>query len=151
MKVRIATRGDCEDIAELDKKWKKEGISPGFTPMTRKELVEAVSRHEIIAIGEEKGKIIGYALGVMHKAEKKSFYINKNERYVELDSLYVSKRSRNEGVGRELVRTLVKEAKKRKITKILVAADNTNMKRLVEFYGKMGFAVLFTRLKLEVK
>jgi len=149
--VRKYEEKDAEALAKLDKIWKQEKISVGMRPRTAKEVIKHFKK-EICFVAEINNKIIGYACGEkkVYNRKKKLFYLKKGEKYVGLHSLYVLKPYRKQKVGRKLILALIKEAKKQNLSSIHLIADSKNQEKLVSFYKKCGFSIVFTRLKLDL-
>jgi ribosomal protein S18 acetylase RimI-like enzyme len=152
MKVREADKSDYDEIFELEQEWFNEGMSPGLENPIKKEFFKEMNKSTvIIAIG--KNKIIGYLICKIRKAGEDNYVhkIKKGEEYADLDSLYIKKKFRGKGVGKELVKNCFKKVKEAGYKKVIVSADSKELNKLVKFYMKLGFKPLFTRLMVEFK
>jgi ribosomal protein S18 acetylase RimI-like enzyme len=160
IRVRTAERRDAAALALIDASWKREAVSPGLKPRTRKEFESTIGK-DIVIVAEEGGVPVGYAVGEAKRASKKHFEIDQdtlhindlgdNETYVDLDSLYVLRRYRKRSVGKAIMKELMKETGRRGIRQILLAADNKkNPEGLVNFYRGLGFKIVVTYMKRDV-
>ena len=154
IKVRIAQKNDGKNLYLIDKVWKKEAISPGFIPRTKQRFADAIEK-DIVVVAEKKNKIIGYALGSIKKSVKQHVDIDqdvihmnefgKDKTYIDIDSLYVLKKYRSKGIGKILMKKLIKEVKRRGIRRVLLASDNKkNPEKLISFYKSLGFEIVVT-------
>lgn len=150
IKVRLFKNEDSEQLAELDKVWKKEGVSLGMSPRANKEFIKDCKK-AICLVAYLNNKIIGYALGEKKVYRKKKlFYIKKGEKYVNFDSLYVLKKYRKSGIGKKLVQGLINEAKNQNFDSIQLVADSKEQEKLIALYKICGFEFVFTRMKLNL-
>jgi ribosomal protein S18 acetylase RimI-like enzyme len=126
-KIRRFINNDAIELAELDKLWVKEGISPGMAgARTANEFIKDC-KTSICFVGLHDNNIVGYVLG------------EKNKDYIELDSLYVLKKYRSTGIGAKLVIKLISDSKKQGFKSIKLVADSKKQKLLISFYEKLGF------------
>jgi GNAT superfamily N-acetyltransferase len=153
-KVRIARIKDADSLANIDKLWKKESVSPGFRPRTKKQFIDAIKKN-IVIVAENGDAVIGYALGSIKISAGKHINIDqdiihinewgKSKKYVDADSVFVLKNHRNKGIGKMLIEKLIDEVKTRGIRRILLAADNKeNPEKLIGFYKNLGFRIVVT-------
>jgi ribosomal protein S18 acetylase RimI-like enzyme len=61
----------------------------------------------------------------------------------------VLKDYRKKGIGKELILACKKELKNNGYKKIIVLADSSNLKQLMDFYEKNGFNPLFASMICE--
>ena len=148
IKIRSANRGDVIYLEHMDKFWKKESISKGFVPRTRRGFIKIINQGAIVVVAEENGKLIGYVCGVIKKARRAS--ANEKKYYLDLDSAYMLKTYRNRGVGKLLVRKLIAMTRKKDIDTVWVTADSTELQRLIDFYKSLGFKESYVYMKLKI-
>ncbi|MFQ5532036.1 MAG: GNAT family N-acetyltransferase, partial [Candidatus Nanoarchaeia archaeon] len=141
-----------KQLAELDKIWVKERISPGFIPRDTRDFKKDIKK-AICFVAESNNKIVGYIFGKkrIFKKKKRPFFFKKNERYIDLDALYALKPYRKKKAGKMLIQALINEAKKQKFQSIDLVADNKQQKRIINFYKNNKFKIIFTRMKLNLK
>lgn len=150
--IRKFKEEDAKDLVKIDLVWKNERVSLGMSSRTAKEFIKDYKK-AICLVAELNNKIVGYAFGgkKVYKKKKKLFYLNKGEKYVNFDSLYVLKPYRKFGIGKKLIQTLIKESKKQGFDSIHLVADSKEQEKLVSLYRTCGFEFVFTKMKLNLK
>ncbi len=143
--IRKATIDDIPELMKIDRLWHEENITWSFSRLTKKEFIENINRH-IVLVAEQNKKIVGYFLATREKALNSKHTIKKNQKYLDIDSIYVLKKYRNFKIGSEFMKEFFKIAKKEGYKKIKVAASNVDIKRIIKFYEKHGFKSLFAIL-----
>ena len=152
MKIRKALKKDYNALHSLEAEWFNEGISPGSVRNTMVEFIKDMENSTVF-VAEENNELLAYMVCKIRKAEEDNnvHKIKKGEDYADIDSIYVKKNYRNKGIGSELVNQCMKELKKHGYKKIILSADSKELNKLVRFYEKHGFKVLFTRMMHELK
>lgn len=91
--------------------------------------------------GFELGSTFGYVLD--HQGIQGALLCWQNDRFVQIDNLYVLPPSRNQGLAHQLITTLIHDLAKRGIDEISleVAVDNTVA---IHLYESMGFTITQT-------
>jgi predicted N-acetyltransferase YhbS len=145
MKTRKATLKDLKEILILSKKWVKEGISLGVGKEKPKEL-KKILKEGLSFVAINNKKIVGYLLAEFKKAKEnlKPVGIKKGQKYLCLDSLYVSKNYRKRGMGTILMKHFLREVKNKRIT---LTAESVYLDKLTQFYKKFGFKSCYTIMK----
>jgi N-acetylglutamate synthase-like GNAT family acetyltransferase len=140
MKIRRAGKKDFKAIMNLEIKWEKEGISWGVKHPSKKELMKHITE-DLVYVTEEGGKLIGYAIAKISKAEETCDWagIEKGEKFGWIDGVYVGKRYRNKGIGVKLMKKLMNDLKKEKIKTVKLKAVNKDLRKIERFYEKFGF------------
>jgi ribosomal protein S18 acetylase RimI-like enzyme len=100
------------------------------------------SQKSIVLLAESEGEAIGYLVGYL-----KSSSTLRPVKMAELESMYVKKTYRNEGVGEQLANKFLEWARKHGVERVSVTAYATN-ERAIAFYQRLGF--LPKSLTLEV-
>ena len=143
--IRAANLEDIPKIMELDKKWHEENITWNFSKLTKKEFQENIINN-ITLVAEENNKIVGYFLATLEKATSSKHTIKKNQKYLDIDSIYVVKNYRDRNIGSKFMKYFFKIAKNENYKIIKVAASSLDINSLIRFYEKHGFKPLFTIL-----
>lgn len=152
MIVEEASEKDWDELYNLNKIWITEGISPYALDETKKEFFETLKQSSVYS-AIINDKIIGFLICRIRKAGEgeRIHNVKKGEEYADLDSVYVRKEYRSKGVGNALLSKCINDVKKAGYKRIIVSADSKELNKLVKFYGKHGFKMLFTRMMLEFK
>jgi ribosomal protein S18 acetylase RimI-like enzyme len=98
-------------------------------------------------IAKGNGKIVGYIVGGISKAET---YRNM-PKTAELDNMFILKEFRNKGAGTKLYDEFLKWCKSKNVEIIRVQASSLN-KKAINFYRKNGFKdyILLLENKIEI-
>ena len=143
--IRVANLNDIPKLMELDEKWDKENITWNFSRLTKKEFEENITNN-ITLVAEENNKVVGYFLATREKATSSKHTIKKNQKYLDIDSVYVEKNYRDRKIGSKFMKYFFKIAKNENYKIVKVAASNIDIKSLIKFYEKHGFKPLFAIL-----
>ncbi len=143
--IRAAKFEDIPKLMELDKKWDEENITWNFSKLTKKEFQENITNN-ITLVAEENNKIVGYFLATREKATSSKHTIKKNQKYLDIDSIYVVKKYRDKNIGSKFMKYFFKIAKNENYKIIKVAASSVDINSLIKFYEKQGFKPLFAIL-----
>ncbi|MBN1923251.1 MAG: GNAT family N-acetyltransferase [Nanoarchaeota archaeon] len=149
MKISKAVPEDYEELHILEQEWVKEGISPLMTGYNKKDFVKEM-KNSTVFLAKKNNKIIGYLTCKIRTAKEDNSVhsIKKGTKYADIDSLYVKKNYRNKKVGTALLKHCLKELEKAGYERTILSADSKEMDKLIKFYEKHGFKVLFTRMML---
>jgi ribosomal protein S18 acetylase RimI-like enzyme len=141
---------DAKEIYALYSTWANEKISPKTPKITFKELKETLKKSTTF-LAKIEGKMAGFLICKIKKSKEDTimYHLKKGENYAEIDSIYVLKNYRKKGIGKELILFCKKELKKNGYKKIIVLADSSNLKNLMDFYEKNGFNPLFASMICE--
>jgi N-acetylglutamate synthase-like GNAT family acetyltransferase len=147
MEIRKAEIQDLNQIKKLEDDWFKEKISPYMSNDTIKEIKAGIVNNEFF-VAEKDNKIIGFSKIEINKINQTMnvYGLKKNQKYIELDSVYVSKEFRKNNIGSKLVNKIKAYAKEKGIKSILLSADNSDINKLMKFYNKFGFKTHFVRM-----
>ncbi len=151
MKIRLARVKDYDELHALEQEWVREGISPFMSNTTRDEFYKEMRSASVFVAVDER--IIGYLVCKIRVAKEDNTMhsIKKGDKYADIDSLYVLAKHRGRGIGTKLLKHCLKELERVGYKSIILSADSKEMNRLVNFYKKNGFKVVFTRMMLDVK
>lgn len=126
MKMRKASTKDRKKITDL-----YLGLYPHLKNKYRKKKIPLESKiKKIILLAEDKKDIVGFCWA--------NFVQYGFSRFGYIEELFVSKGSRNKGIGTNLVRGVVKELKKLKVAAIFVTTSKKNRKA-IKIYKSVGF------------
>lgn len=141
MKIRRAKKEDMKDIQDLRyllAKYEKDlGLNIavpewGYTEVGEKDFNYFLNQ-QYIYVAEEDGKIVGFITGEVLK--KKAWY---NVQLGTVNNIFVLEEYRDKGIGKELMKTMMKTLKKDGITNIELYTYANNSKA-IKFYEKLGF------------
>ena len=129
MRIRNFTQKDKKIISELyyelhpieEKEKRKKGL---LVPVEKSRL------KTILLVAEENNRVEGFIWG--------NLIVYGFFRYGTIEELFVKKEFRNKGIGRSLVKEIMKQFKNFKVKAVLVATDKEN-KEAIELYKKLGF------------
>jgi len=85
-----------------------------------------------------------YSLDVYDNDDNDGIQGETFEKYVRIDYIFVAKRDRGRGKGRELLRKAIAEAKRHHLPIFIIASQlepSTDLEQLVDFYEREGFSV----------
>ena len=148
MKIRYATVADANLLAELGAKTFRDTFARDNTPknidaylrtsfsptIQLRELSEA---EVLFLIAESEGKPAGYAQLVMNSKDEAI----KGLHPLELRRIYALKEYLGKGVGKELMRATIEEARQRGCDSVWLGVWEEN-RRAIDFYRKWGFQVV---------
>ena len=87
-----------------------------------------------IFVAVENNMIVGYVYGDFYQETKARSYAKINDKYFELEELYVLPEYRNLGVGQKLFKKIEKYAKQNGAKTLRLNAVSKNYKSLLNFY-----------------
>lgn len=141
MKIRKAREEDCEALTSLFLK-----LTSYLKSITKKKIVSTLSNktRELLKSNQLKGAKITFVAG-----EKKKIsgflmgYILDMSLYkiAVIDDIYVLKEQQKKGIGKKLVKSFIKECKKRGIKTIFTITPKKN-ETAKEFFQHIGFKKL---------
>ncbi|HAF07105.1 MAG: GNAT family N-acetyltransferase [bacterium] len=129
MKIRKFTQKDKRVVSELyynlhpvEEKGKKEkGL---LIPVEKSKL------KTILLVAEENARVVGFIWG--------NLIIYGFFRYGIVEELFVKKEFRNKGIGRSLVKEIMKQFKRLKVKVVFVTTEKEN-KEAIDLYKELGF------------
>lgn len=129
MTIRLCTREELPLVLAMSDAFVAEGCCNGMVPDTLSEL----EKYEIyIALDGETP--VGYAYGQAETAQRTRGQTQKDERYFEVEQIYVCPQYRAAGCGRALFETLENHARALGCQSMQLAAVSKDYKRLLHFY-----------------
>ncbi len=96
----------------------------------------------VVIVAEENGKIVGKGNLVIHRA-----FARGGARVGRVEEVVVRKDCRGRGIGTEIVKALLEEARRRKVYKVELACEE----ELEGFYSRLGFKRAGISMKLYYK
>ena len=120
MLIRLMTRKDCAQVADIE----KESFSIPWSLEAFTETVEKQNYCYVVA--EETGEILGYC-GFTYVLDE-----------AEIPNVCVKATARHQGIGRRIMAVLLGEAKKRGITVVYLEVRESNHAAR-KLYESMGF------------
>jgi len=140
MKIRKATIKDARKIMNLEKEWVEEGISWGVETTSKKEMIKDLKKG-IWYIAEINGRAVAYASGQIAKADEGVNWadLRKGQKYGNIEQIYVKRKYRKRGIGKKLTQKYLDYFKKEKVKIVKLKAVSKNLRRLIDFYERLGF------------
>ncbi len=114
-------------LIELSRSWEEENSTFGYRANTKEDLQEPC----FIAL--DGATIIGYGFGHFYQATKKTAIHEIDDCCFEVDELFVLKAYRSQGIGKQLMEALEKEARSKAKAITLVTATK-DYKKVLHFY-----------------
>jgi len=141
--VRKAKENDFIKVIELSELWVSECITYGLGANT----VELMRNYigDYFWVAEVDSEIIGYITGTIHESEGLAV-IEKGERYLEVDEVYVHPEYRSENIGHLMVEKLLQTAEDNGITRSIVYSASKQWQKIIGFYEKHGFKMWFVQM-----
>jgi diamine N-acetyltransferase len=102
--------------------------------------------NKYLVVAELKNKIIGFAECFIN--ESSSFPVIRKRSWVQLDTIAISKKHQNQGIGKLLLHSVMSWAKTRNIHRIELNVYSFNASAM-EFYSKAGFKTISSKMYLE--
>jgi ribosomal-protein-alanine N-acetyltransferase len=129
MRIRNFTKKDKKIVSELyyelhpieEKEKKRKGL---LVPVEKSKL------KTILLVAEENSRVVGFIWG--------NLIIYGFFRYGTIEELFVKKEFRNKGIGRSLVKQIMKRFKNFKVKVVFVTTEKEN-KEAIDLYKKLGF------------
>lgn len=148
MNIRYATAADAQMLAELGAKTFRDTFTRANTPEDMDAYLKAsfspdiqfreLSEPDVIfLIAESEGNPIGYAQLVMNSKHESI----KGARPLELRRIYASQEYLGKGVGKELMKATIEEARQRGCDCVWLGVWEKNQKA-IDFYKKWSFHVV---------
>jgi len=137
--IRACTHNDIDAVLTLDREWEQEAIAHVFVPISRDEFIESLTRFpSYFLVAEYNGRIVGYINGTVRIGAEATI-IPVQERYVEIENVYVTAEFRHKQVGGQLVERLLEAAKQSGIQRFVVSSNSKQMEKIIAFYQSHGF------------
>ncbi len=118
-----------EKLILFSEEWEKENCTYGY----HKNQKEDIERNRIF-VAEENSQIIGYLFAAEKISEKDSSIIKKDEKYMEIEEVYISKELRKNGIGQKLFKAAEEKFKNEGYAQIMLTSANRDFKSLLHFY-----------------
>lgn len=131
-------------VTNLQKQWETEAITHGFVADTEDEILNYAKEYFYVALDGET--IVGYVIGEA-KTNNKDNYMNvfpMNERYLQVNDLYISSAYRSKSIGAELLTMIEEKAKINDIEHIFLSSATVDAEAIRRFYEKNGFKIWTT-------
>ena len=141
--VRSAREADVESVVELSETWAAEDSTCGIVPTPASTLSDHLGPYFWVA--ERGTAVVGYAYGRVEVSQGLAV-IPAGERYLEIEELYVLSEYRNEGLGSDLVRALLRVAAENRVTRGLVHPATKDWPRIVRFYEQFDFKMWYVQM-----
>jgi len=141
--VRKANEGDLLKAVELSELWVSECITYGLGANTEEILRNYIGDYFWVA--EVDSVVVGYITGTVNESDGLAV-IEKGERYLEVDEVYVHPNFRSENIGHLMVDKLLQTAEDNGIKRSVVYSASRQWQKIVGFYEKHGFKMWFVQM-----
>jgi len=152
MKVRYGNIGDAPMLSELGAKTFYDTFAKDNTPeninlymersFSREIQLNELSKPDMIfLIAELEDEPVGYAKLRMNSGEESV----KGTKVIEIERIYASQEYIGKGVGKELMKACINEARQRECDSIWLGVWERNP-RAIDFYTKWGFKKVGTHI-----
>lgn len=153
MIIRKFVKEDLSQILELCREVRQHHIDilDGYFAEQNDEFeqlgfLQSLENENMIAfVAENNDEILGYLL-----AERKFSPYLENPNVVHIANFGVKKESRGQGIGKELMNTLLKKCKEDNVDEIRLGVFNKNI-LAYKFYEQYGFEPFEQRMNLRIK
>ena len=95
--IRRATKADLQAVMDLTGVWESEQITYGLRKDTPEDLEGCV-----VWVAQQQDRIVGFVAGREEVTKRKTSIMPENERYFEIEELYVLPDARSGGLGDRL-------------------------------------------------
>lgn len=144
LQIRKANEADLEKINLLSQNWEDENITYGMVASEIEDL-----RKIEIWLCEIDREIVGYISGDICDSSNLAV-LPRNEKYFEVDELYVASKYRSKGIGAKLYRYVENEMKKKDVRYVMLQTATKNQEKALIFYKNLGFDIWTTTLFKEI-
>jgi GNAT superfamily N-acetyltransferase len=146
--IRHAAGKDIPGIVALGNHFLNEIPTYGLVIRTEDEL-RKLDRWLIWVI-EDNGKLIGYAICLPKKSHGENIFTD-DDKILELDEIYLIPEARRQGLGSELLVTILDYAKNDGYTKFFLDSSVKNLVPVLRFYLNNGLTTWSTQLFKDLK
>jgi len=154
--IRKSDKNDAKSIIALDREWEKEGTTWPLEiyyrrPNIEKTLIKQIKKG-FCFVAEENSAVIGYIRGATAKSKENwpSYYLEKGQKYGEIESFYIKKEYRKKNLGKKMVKILLEEFKKNRAFVVSLWTSSKNVWGLVNFYKRFGFEERYVNMVLNL-
>lgn len=141
--IRKANEDDLLRTVELSELWVSEYVTYGLEVNTEEILRNYIGDYFWVA--EVDAIVVGFITGTVHESDGLAV-INKGERYLEVDEVYVHSDYRSGNIGHLLVDKLLQTAEDNGISRSIVYSASKQWQKIVGFYEKHGFKMWFVQM-----
>ena len=145
--IREATRHDLAGILALQRLWVEEGITYGLAADDEVTLENRLGPY--LRVAEIDGRVVGFVAGAAHVSDGLAV-IPRGVRYIEIVDLYVHPSVRSRRIGGKLLDDLLEVARKEGLRAALVYSATKDIRRVLRFYERHGFASWYVQMYREL-
>jgi len=140
--IRKCTLKDVPQIAVLSRLWSDEAVTFAYPAASEDKIAQRLGDYFWIA--EKDGLVIGYTHGAVQTSHYPVFPLNAP--LLEIYEVYVHPDYRADGIGHQLVDSIIGEAESNGVMHALVGSSNLDWSRIVGFYERLGFKMWYVQM-----
>lgn len=110
---------------------------------TEEKLASRIS--EYFCIAEYGQSVVAYAFGKVKMGEGNAV-IRQGELYLDIHEVYIEESHRANGLGTQLVRTLLDKAESNGVHRATVGSSNRDWQPAARFYEQLGFGMWYFQM-----
>jgi ribosomal protein S18 acetylase RimI-like enzyme len=140
VRIRTCTLDDIDSVIALERQWEQEEIAYGdFNPMRREAYVAILERFPAyFLVAERDGQLVGY-IHASTDHEQRVEVIPAQERYLEIEDIYVHPAFRSQDIGGKLLERVFEIAQQEGIRRFTVGTLSKETDKILKFYRSHGF------------
>jgi GNAT superfamily N-acetyltransferase len=143
--IRPCREEEVSLVATLAFQWEREQITTGFRADDPEVLRTKLGPFFLLALRDDE--VIGFVIASQQEAVPGEMAVFlSGGRYLEIDDLYLSPPSRNQGIGTALMKAVMQTANQQAIVHFSVYSSTKDWRRIASFYEKLGFKMWFVRM-----
>jgi N-acetylglutamate synthase-like GNAT family acetyltransferase len=142
-RIRDATENDRDVIMNLQKKWEVEDITFGYTHSEKIKIDNSINEYFIVLTIDKN--VVGFISGKIKQANDLNIFC-ENEKYLDIEDLYIEKEYRGMGYGKHLVDAIMKKSNSNGIKRVLVYSATKDVERITKFYKCCGMSSWYVEL-----
>jgi len=131
-------------IEKLQQEWVTENITYGVAAGTIPQLEELLTPYCFVAKDEQTGEIIGYLMAEVQK-DNEFCVFPTGESYIEVYDLFITKKYRSSGLGKELLQLCEEKASENGIKHILLSSATKDAEAVRNFYTNNNYTIWTTQ------
>jgi GNAT superfamily N-acetyltransferase len=144
-RIRECSIHDIPQVIRLSRLWAAEGITQGYENVRWTEEKLAARISEYFCIAEHGQSVVAYAFGKVKTGEGNAV-IRQGELYLDIHEVYIEEGHRANGLGTQLVQTLLEKAECNGVHRATVGSSNRDWQPTARFYEQLGFGMWYIQM-----